>query len=117
MNKVKLNFSTTSEIDFIGEILEKKIYWVLFVVCFRSVALLLGRKPKKNMLCFPFLHWTRSNTLVALCGCFRQERGLLAVNSLEVKLNLTTFLTEKDGKKCAVTKSSVQLILLCSSVC
>lgn len=49
----------------------------------------------------------------------REERGLLAVNNSEVKLNMTTFLTEKDGKKytCAVTKSSIRLILLCSSVC
>lgn len=59
----------------------------------------------------------QGQTLVALSGCFRQERGLLAVNNLEVKLNLTTFLTEEDGKKCTVTKCSIQLILLCSSVC
>lgn len=60
--KAKLNFSTTSGTDFIEQILGKKIYWVLFIVCFRSVALLLGRKPKENMLCFPFLHWTRSDS-------------------------------------------------------
>lgn len=53
VKKAELNFSTTSEMDFIEQILEN-IYWVLFVVCFRSVALLLGRNPKENMLCFPF---------------------------------------------------------------
>lgn len=45
-----------------------------------------------------FLYWTKSNSCRPL-PCALEKRGLLAVNSLEVKPNLTTFLTEKDGKK------------------